>query len=80
MLSKGMKYLKGTPVCGILYKNKKRECLVGFCDSDFAGNSETRRSTAEYIFKMCEDPIIWSSKRQTGVSFSTTEAEYVASC
>ena len=44
-------YLKGTAEYGIKYVGggSKSE-LVGFCDADYAGDIETRRSTTGYVF------------------------------
>jgi hypothetical protein len=71
--------VKGTLDYGILYK-KDGECnLVGFCDADYAGDHDTRRSTTGYVFMLGWGAISWCSKRQPTVSLSTTEAEYRAS-
>lgn len=76
-----IRYLKGTTDFGITYKkNIENKYPVGYCDSDFASDRETRKSTTGYVFKVSGGPITWSSKRQPSVSLSTTEAEYVAAC
>ncbi|KAH0666297.1 hypothetical protein KY285_027503 [Solanum tuberosum] len=63
---------------GLLYK-KGEECkLVGYCDSDYAGDHDTRRSTTSYVFKLGAGAISCGNKRQPTVSLSTTEAEYRA--
>jgi len=49
-----------------------------FCDSDWAGCLETRRSTTGFIGMFAGTPIIWSSKRQSMISLSSAEAEYIA--
>jgi hypothetical protein len=73
------KYLKGTVDLGIMYKNSGSEIeLVGYTDSDFAGDIDTRRSTSGFIFELSNGPVTWSSQRQKMVTLSTTEAEYVA--
>lgn len=69
----------GTQDYGILYeKQEKPTVLLGFSDSDYAGDRATRKSTSGYISKLCNGPITWSSKKQNSVSLSTTEAEYIA--
>lgn len=52
--------------------------LIGYSDSDFASDVDTRKSTTGYIFKMNGGPITWSSQKQKTVALSTTEAEFVA--
>ncbi len=52
--------------------------MVGFSDSDWAGDIESRRSVSGYMFQLCGAPISWKSKKQTSVALSTAEAEYMA--
>lgn len=54
--------------------------LIGYSDSDFASDVDTRKSTTGYIFKMNGGPITWSSQKQKTIALSTTEAEFVAAC
>jgi hypothetical protein len=75
-----LRYLKGTLTHGVLYKhtaNKELE-LVGFSDSDYAGDLNDRKSTSGYVFMLGTGAVSWSSKKQPIVTLSTTEAEYVA--
>ena len=73
------RYLKGTNSHGIMYAGSGDNFkLVGFSDSDYAGDKDTRRSTTGYLFELGSGPIAWCSKRQSTVSLSTTEAEYIA--
>ncbi|KAL7594468.1 hypothetical protein Lser_V15G31405 [Lactuca serriola] len=73
-----LRYVKGTINYGLLYKRGEDCKLVGYCDADYAGDHDTRRSTTGYVFKLGSGPISWCSKRQPTVSLSTTEAEYKA--
>lgn len=75
-----MRYLSHTKNHGILYSKCENLNLIGFSDSDYAADIDTRRSTSGYIFKLSNGPITWTSKRQTVVSLSTAEAEYIAAC
>ena len=70
-------YLLRTPNFGLLF-GKGSNVLTGYCDSDYAGDLETRRSTSGTVFLLLGGPISWSSKRQTCVALSTTEAEFIA--
>jgi len=56
--------------------NAKR--IVGYADADFAGDTGDRKSVSGYIFKVYGCAVSWSSKKQTTVATSTSEAEYVA--
>jgi hypothetical protein len=49
-----------------------------FCDSDWAGDSETRISVTGFILCLMNVPVCWRSKSQKGVILSSSEAEYVA--
>jgi hypothetical protein len=50
-------------------------------DSDWAGDTDTRRSHAvycdTYILMLNDGPISWKSRRQDSVDLSTSEAEYM---
>ena len=52
--------------------------MVGFCDSDFAGDVITLRSTSGNIVFHRGVAICWSPKRQSLKALSTCEAEYIA--
>jgi hypothetical protein len=52
--------------------------LIGYCDSDYGGDLETRRSTTGHCFMFRGSLISWGSTRQTTVATSTCEAEYMA--
>ena len=52
--------------------------LEGFCDADYAGDIDSRRSTSGYVFILGGGAVSWRSKLQATVALSTTEAEYVA--
>jgi hypothetical protein len=49
-----------------------------FCDSDWAGDSETRISVTGFILYLMNVPVCWQSKWQKGITLSNTEAENVA--
>lgn len=71
-----LKYLAGTADVGLKYG--PQDGLQGFCDSDFAGDADNRRSTSGFVYKMNGAAITWQSRLQSTVSQSTMEAEYQA--
>ncbi|CAM8971492.1 unnamed protein product [Rhodiola kirilowii] len=73
-----LRYLKGTIDYGIFYKRGKVSKLIGFTDSDYAGDVNDRKSTSGFVFMMGSGAVSWSSKKQQIVSLSTTEAEFIA--
>jgi hypothetical protein len=72
-----MRYLQGTNSMKINI-NDKNEDISAFCDADWAGSSTDRRSYSGYIVFLGKTPVIWKSKKQSCISLSTQEAEYVA--
>ncbi|RYC77798.1 hypothetical protein BFJ63_vAg19328, partial [Fusarium oxysporum f. sp. narcissi] len=71
-----MRYLRGTIDLELVFSGPLRP-LVGYTDSDWAGDHDTRRSTAGYVFNVDTGAISWSSKRQPTVALSSCEAEYM---
>jgi hypothetical protein len=65
-----------TPTCGLTYGGKGPE-LTAYCDADYAGNIDSRRSTTGYVFIMHGEAVSWSSKLQPTVAASTVEAEFM---
>jgi hypothetical protein len=58
--------------------SEKQYDIIGYSDADFAGCSQTSRSTSGMVILYCGQPVYWRSKRQPIVTSSTTEAELVA--
>ena len=52
--------------------------LIGYSDSDFDGDKETRVSTFGYTMSLGSEAVSWRSRKQSVLADSTTEAEYVA--
>eukprot|EP00253_Pinus_taeda_P009167 PITA_09167 len=50
--------------------------LVGYTDSDWAGDPDDRKSTAGYVFTLGLGPIKWACKKQAAISLSSAEADY----
>eukprot|EP00742_Colponemidia_sp_Colp-10_P002552 GILJ01002727.1.p2 GENE.GILJ01002727.1~~GILJ01002727.1.p2 ORF type:complete len:509 (+),score=47.37 GILJ01002727.1:627-2153(+) len=73
------RYLKGTIDVGLeLGMGNQELLLTGFCDSDWGGNLDDRKSTTGYCFNIGGGTVCWNSKKQPTVALSSTEAEYMA--
>lgn len=72
-----LRYLKGTQHLGIKY-TKDEENIVAYTDSDWAGDTDDRKSCTGNVVILASGPISWKSKKQASVALSTMEAEYAA--
>ena len=72
-----LRYLSGSPLI-VHYGSAPSVKLVGYTDSDWAGDVGDRKSIGGYIFTINGKPVTWSSKKQASVALLTCEAEYVA--
>ncbi len=73
-----LRYLAGSPDRGITFGGDEELKLIGYSDSDWAGDHADRKSTSGFIFMLNGGPISYASKKQAVVALSSTEAEYVA--
>jgi hypothetical protein len=81
-----IRYLKGTKTKGYILRPSTARTLDCYVDADFAGlwtseNSHSPisvKSRTGYIITFASCPFLWSSKLQTEIALSTTEAEYIA--
>ena len=80
-LKRVLRYIKGSMNFKLTYiRGAYKDLLSGYVDSNWGGDDEKdRKSTTGYLFKLFEQCVIcWSTKRQTSVATSSTEAEYMA--
>jgi hypothetical protein len=82
-----IRYLTGTSHLGLSYQpNNDSEdgshdselTITAYCDADWAGDTEDRRSTTGYCTFINGNLISWQSKKQVTVALSSAEAEYMA--
>ncbi|XP_043817369.1 secreted RxLR effector protein 161-like [Manihot esculenta] len=75
-----LRYIKGTLNYGCRYvKEERKELrLIGYCDSDLAGDIDDRKSTSRVIYFLGSNPITWFSQNQKVMALSLCQAEYVA--
>jgi hypothetical protein len=63
---------------GLWYPKGKYLSLIAYIDADWAGCIDDRRSTSGATFYLGECLVSWLSKKQSSISLSTVEAEYIA--
>jgi hypothetical protein len=77
-----IKFVIDTKTFGLKVQPKLDNNLVWdlkiLCDSDWAGDPETRVSVTKFILYLLIVPICWRSKSQKGVTLLITEAKYYA--
>lgn len=73
-----LRYIQGTIDYGIWYKKGGKGGIKVFTDSDYAGDLNDRKSTTGHLVLWDGAAVTWSSKKQSIVALSSTEAEYVA--
>lgn len=72
-----MRYVSGTIGEGLLYKRGAQVEVWGFSDASHAGEKETSRGRAGYIFMSAGAAISWRSSMMRVVTYSSCESEYV---
>ena len=75
-----IRYIAGTTEYGCRYTcgSHSNLKLLGYSDSDHAGDLEKRKSTSGVVFFLNGNLVTWSSQKQRVVSLSSCEAEYIA--
>ena len=73
-----LRYLAHTSTLGLWYPKGSSFDLIGYSDSDYAGDRVDRKSTSGTCHFLGRSLVYWSSKKQNCVSLSTAEAEYIA--
>lgn len=72
-----MRYLKGAKDMKLCFGLNDLE-LVGYCDADFAGNIDDKKSTCGNVFLFGGTTVSWLSKKQACIAKSTMEAKYIS--
>ena len=75
-----MRYLKGTIDFGLYYDGSHEYRLYGYTDADWAGSISDRKSTLGRCFCLGSAMSSWFSRKQSSVSLSMVEAEYIVDC
>lgn len=74
-----LRYVKGTVGYGCVYKAGSGEAeLIGYSDSDLAGDIDDRKSTSGFVFLLGSSVVTWASQKQKIMALSSCEEEYIA--
>ncbi|KAK9679824.1 Reverse transcriptase (RNA-dependent DNA polymerase) [Popillia japonica] len=73
-----LRYIKGTQNLELFFDKRDEYVIVGYADSDWAGDESDRKSTTGFLYKVCGSSVHWSTKKQNTVAVSSTEAKYIA--
>jgi hypothetical protein len=74
-------YLKGTLDYKLTFgPDGSGEPFTAFVDADHSGNPDNGQLMSGFVLKIGTGAVSWSSKLQTTVALSTTEAKYVVAC
>jgi hypothetical protein len=73
-----IRYVSETLHLSCQYRRDTQWKLVGYCDSDMAGDIDTSKSTTGVAFFLGRNLISWQSQKQKVVPLSTCEAEYMS--
>jgi transposase InsO family protein len=74
-----LKYLKYTEELEMVYENHmEAESFECFCDASFGDDEFDRKSTSGYLIRLFGNLVHYKTRKQTLVTQSSTEAEYVA--
>ena len=79
-LKRTLRYLKGTKNLKLTYRRNEVPVIRTFADSDWANDAIDRKSASGFLVQVYGNTVIWSSKKQSIIALSSTEAEYVAAC
>jgi hypothetical protein len=71
-----LRYLKGSPGRGVLFRKRDSLTLESYTDADYGGSRIDGRSTSGYCTFLGGNLVTWRSKKQNVVARSSAEAEF----
>ena len=80
LLKRILRYLKGMVHYTLILRQQGMNSvnLVGWTDSDWVQDPDTRQSISDFVFDVADSKVTWSSKKQPTVALSTVKLEYMA--
>ena len=72
-----MRHVSGKKDLCIMYSTSENFKLIRYIDSDNGGSTNDKKNTYQYTFHFGIGVVLWTSKKQTIVTLSSTEVEYV---
>jgi hypothetical protein len=78
-----LRYLQGTrnlvlQLNGSSFREITNLSTLAYADADWGTELDTRRSRSGYTLYLLNSLVVWSSKLQSNIALSSTEAEYIA--
>ena len=73
-----LRYLCSTANLQLTYGLDSDSKVIAYCDADYANDPDTRKSISGFTCMFNGGCFAWSSRKQTSVSLSTAEAEYIS--
>ena len=74
-----LKYLRRTRNNMLIYSGIDLN-PIGYTDSDFMLDKDSRKSTSGSVFTLSVGAVVWRSVKQSSIADFTMEAEYIAAC
>ena len=74
-----LKHLKRTRNYMLIYSGVDLN-PIGYTDSDFMSDKDSRKSTSGSVFTLDGGAVVWRSVKQSSIADSTMDAEYIVAC
>ena len=73
-----MRYLQSIKNFMLMYRRTGYLEVIGYSDADFIACLDSKKSTSDYIFMLASGVVFWRSMKQTLMTTSTMEVEFVS--
>jgi hypothetical protein len=75
-----MRYLKGSLEYDLIYTRDYDLRLYGYTESYWVGSSSNKKISSGCCFSLGSSMTLWKRRKQSSISLSTEEAEYIPTC